>query len=245
MEQKKNRPCAANTGGGGGGKSGLDKAAVSIPYDSGKSPICQEFPYSGRDIFRQVRETVTAQMAAENYGITIDHHQKALCPFHHDHHPSMTFRGGRFRCWSCGASGDAIEFTGKLFGLKPLDATRKLNEDFNLGIPLDKPLSPKEREQARKEAERRREVNTSFTAFQKWREDMVLQLCRCVYLGNFVEREMATLDLSEDAAEALRRREQAEYLADTLSWGSPEDQLQVWKDRTGVQRWTSNLTRLY
>ncbi|MBO7201897.1 MAG: hypothetical protein J6V54_10960 [Bacteroidales bacterium] len=35
---------------------------------------------------------------------------KALCPIHNDHRPSMTFRNGMyFKCWACSASGDAID----------------------------------------------------------------------------------------------------------------------------------------
>tara|TARA_B100000315_G_scaffold225363_1_gene231536 strand:- start:1283 stop:1834 length:552 start_codon:yes stop_codon:yes gene_type:complete len=40
---------------------------------------------------------------------------KALCPFHDDHHPSLSvYRGrdgcDRFKCFACGAAGDAIDF---------------------------------------------------------------------------------------------------------------------------------------
>lgn len=76
------------------------------------------------DLFREVRERVSAQEAARRYGLTFDCHNRALCPFHPDHHPSMSFNEGRFRCWSCGASGDAIDFTGRLFSLEPLAAVR-------------------------------------------------------------------------------------------------------------------------
>lgn len=37
---------------------------------------------------------------------------KALCPFHDDRNPSMTVNPelGRYRCWSCGASGDIFNW---------------------------------------------------------------------------------------------------------------------------------------
>jgi hypothetical protein len=40
----------------------------------------------------------------------------------------------RFHCFACGADGDVIDYTGKLFGLSPYDAARKLAADFDLGI---------------------------------------------------------------------------------------------------------------
>jgi DNA primase len=57
----------------------------------------------------------------------------ARCPFHDDHNPSMKI-DNRFHCFACGADGDVIDYTGKLFGLSPYDAARKLAADFDLGI---------------------------------------------------------------------------------------------------------------
>ena len=46
---------------------------------------------------------------AEKLGIRVVRH-KALCPFHDDRHPSLHFdvKRNRFKCFSCGASGDVI-----------------------------------------------------------------------------------------------------------------------------------------
>lgn len=74
------------------------------------------------DVFRECRERVSAQDAARHYGLEFDRRGWCKCPFHGDTHASMSFRGGRFRCWVCNASGDAIDFTGKLLGLEPLAA---------------------------------------------------------------------------------------------------------------------------
>ena len=87
------------------------------------------------DVFRECRERVSAQDVARHYGLTFDRKGWALCPFHSDKHPSMSFRAGRFRCWACNASGDAIDFTGRLLGLDALGAVRQLNVDFCLGLP--------------------------------------------------------------------------------------------------------------
>ena len=45
---------------------------------------------------------------AEKLGIRVVRH-KALCPFHDDRHPSLRFKGNRFKCFSCGESGDVID----------------------------------------------------------------------------------------------------------------------------------------
>ena len=44
---------------------------------------------------------------AKELGIGVGRH-KALCPFHEDRHPSLRFKGNRFKCFACGVSGDVI-----------------------------------------------------------------------------------------------------------------------------------------
>ena len=88
------------------------------------------------DVFREVRERVSAQDAARHYGLTFDRRGWALCPFHNDKHPSMSFRNGRFRCWVCDVGGDSIDFTARLLGLDAMGAVERLNADFGLALPL-------------------------------------------------------------------------------------------------------------
>ena len=75
------------------------------------------------------------------------------CPFHADRNPSMKV-DSRFHCFGCGADGDVIDFTAKLFQLSLLQAAEKLAANFGLSAtdnfqplpckPVEKPLSPKE-----------------------------------------------------------------------------------------------------
>ncbi|MBQ6397701.1 MAG: hypothetical protein IJI06_06080 [Oscillospiraceae bacterium] len=39
--------------------------------------------------FKSVKSLVTAREAAEHYGLTVNRHGMALCPFNDDHNPSM------------------------------------------------------------------------------------------------------------------------------------------------------------
>ena len=47
---------------------------------------------------------------AERLGLQVTRH-KCLCPFHDDHHASMSFKVSKntFRCFVCGASGGTID----------------------------------------------------------------------------------------------------------------------------------------
>ena len=82
-------------------------------------------------IFETVKQSVTAGQAAKAYGLEVDVHGMALCPFHDDHHPSLKL-DQRFYCFGCGASGDVIDFTAKLFGISLKDAAQKLAGDFGI-----------------------------------------------------------------------------------------------------------------
>ena len=81
------------------------------------------------NLFQAVREGVTTLMAAARYGIHADAAGMARCPFHDDREPSLKL-DKRFHCFGCGADGDVIDFTAKLFGLPPVEAAEKLARDF-------------------------------------------------------------------------------------------------------------------
>ena len=52
---------------------------------------------------------------AERLGLQVNRH-KALCPFHDDHHASLSFsiRRNSYRCFACGASGGTIDLAMRL-----------------------------------------------------------------------------------------------------------------------------------
>ena len=75
---------------------------------------------------------------AQRLGFTVRQH-KALCPFHDDHSPSMTFKKNKFRCWSCGENGDTISLVEKVLGKDFLDACRWLANENNVILDEYKP----------------------------------------------------------------------------------------------------------
>ena len=89
--------------------------------------------------FKSVKSLVTAREAAEHYGLTVNRHGMALCPFHDDHNPSMKL-DDRFHCFGCGEDGDVIDFTAKFFNLSLPEAAEKLVKDFGNGAEL--PYTP-------------------------------------------------------------------------------------------------------
>ncbi|MDO4356543.1 MAG: CHC2 zinc finger domain-containing protein [Clostridia bacterium] len=118
------------------------------------------------DLFANVRQAVSARDAAESYGMPISRHGKARCIWHEDRHPSLSFdsRTGRCKCFACGAGGSSIDLTARLFDLSPLEAAKKLNEDFGLGLDESpcKPPSGPSRAELRREAEQQERKRWAF-----------------------------------------------------------------------------------
>lgn len=80
--------------------------------------------------FQFIRENVNIIEAAQMYGIEINRNKKALCIFHEDNHPSMSFKNNMFKCFSCGASGSIIDLAMKLFELTAIEAAKKIFQDM-------------------------------------------------------------------------------------------------------------------
>ena len=178
------------------------------------------------DIFRAVRERVSAQEAAQCYGLTFDRAGRALCPFHSDRHPSLSFRDGRVRCWACQASGDSIDFTGRLLGLDALGAAERLNADFDLGLPFHR--KPTKADVAA--VKRRKALAEVQQAFEAWRKETLYQLCACFRTAHALLLEMPE-QLTEAQALAIQWAATADYLIGILQDGTIHEQMTVFRER--------------
>ena len=74
---------------------------------------------------------LSCEGAAQRLGIKVKQH-KALCPFHDDHTPSLTFKKNKWKCWSCGEGGDTISLVQKVLGKDFCDACRWLADEYNV-----------------------------------------------------------------------------------------------------------------
>ncbi len=83
------------------------------------------------DLFDAVKSSVTTRDAAESYGVSVNRAGMACCIFHNDRTPSMKV-DERYHCFGCGADGDVIDFTARLFDLSLKEAAEKLAADFNI-----------------------------------------------------------------------------------------------------------------
>lgn len=131
----------------------------------------------GENLFEVVKQSVTVWEAAEMYGIAVGRGGMACCPFHDDRHPSMKV-DTRFHCFGCGADGDVIDFTARLYGLSPKEAAEKLAQDFGLAYDSKAPprrnyVRQKSEAQARKEKREHgwRVLTDYYHLLRKWEAD--------------------------------------------------------------------------
>lgn len=90
-----------------------------------------------------IKQAVSPEQALRLYvpGFTVNAKKFAACAFHAEKTPSMKIFPDHVYCWGCHYSGDVIKIVETLFGLDPTDAMRKLNDNFAVGLPIDRALT--------------------------------------------------------------------------------------------------------
>lgn len=192
------------------------------------------------DVFQEVRERVSAQDAARHYGFQPNRAGFIPCPFHHEKTASLKLypRMGGFYCFGCHSGGSVLDFVAQLYGLDALGAVRRLNDDFHLGLPVDRQQTPQERTEGARAAAKRRELSDTAKAFEAWRGAMLDKLTACFRLAHLTMKAIETpadFDRLTDA-QTLAIREQAhiEYLSDLLLSGNMEDMMPIFRERGKV-----------
>ncbi len=142
------------------------------------------------DIVEVVSEYVPLKKSGANYW--------GLCPFHNDKKPSMSVSQskGIYKCFSCGAGGDALNFLVKIQNREYKDVILELAEKF--GIELPKKFSPNN--------EKKNEKKEMIKA--------------CKKAAEFYNLQLKTASDANKAMTALRKRDIDDEIikAFTLGW---------------------------
>ena len=168
------------------------------------------------NVFEAVKQSVTLREAAELYGIAVGRGGMACCTFHDDRHPSMKLNEDYFYCFGCGATGDVIDFTARLYNLSPKEAAEKLAQDF--GLTYDSQAPPRRsyvqqtsETQKRKDAREHgwRVLVSYYHLLQKWETDHSPKTPDEVPHPRFLE--------------AIQKKDYMGYLLDTFLDSSTEE----------------------
>ena len=173
------------------------------------------------NVFGTVKTSINLGEAAEYYGIEVNRHGKALCPFHNDRHPSMVVYDDHYHCFACGEHGDVIDFVANLYGLPVYDAANKLAYDF--GITQDKlpTKAMQEKQNKKSKAQRLREnEKLCFSALLAYMK--LLQEWKRLYAPRTPE------DKPDDRfVQACHDLDYVEYLVDLLIMGDSYERTEV------------------
>ena len=117
------------------------------------------------------------------YGIETNSSNFCKCPFHQEKSASFkAYDGDRgYYCYGCHTSGSVIDFVMQYFSIPFVDAIKKINEDFSLGLPIGEKLDRRKQLEMQKQAFlRKREMNARkakqeelekayWAAFDEWK----------------------------------------------------------------------------
>ena len=171
----------------------------------------------GANVFEMVKQSVTVWEAAERYGIEVKRGGMACCPFHDDKNPSMKLNEEYFYCFGCGATGDVIDLTARLYNLSPKEAAEKLVQDF--GLIYDSQAPPR-RNYVRQKTEAQKFQENRDHAFRVLADYFhLLRKWEAGYTPKTPEEPMHPRFL-----EAVQQKDYIGYLLDSFLEDSPEEQ---------------------
>ena len=167
---------------------------------------------SVEDIAQAIRDSVTMGEIVKVYApSTPPRHNRIPCPFHNGKDYNLSLMPYGYKCFVCGAAGDAIAFVKDLLGLSTrVDAMRRINQDFGLRLPLDGEVDAQFIETAinrRKEAQERERIRQEWwtqyhTLMDEWIE--------CDKVKRTAE------PMSDEWCNAMKRLEYIGYRLDVL-----------------------------
>ena len=168
-------------------------------------------------VFEAVKQSITVREAAQMYGIEVNRSGMACCPFHDDKNPSMKLNEEYFYCFGCGATGDVIDFTARLYNLSPKEAAEKLAQDF--GLAYDSQAPPRRRYVRQK---------TEAQKFKEDRDHAFRVLADYFHLLRKWETDYTPKTPEENPhprfMEAIQKKDYVGYLLDFFLENSPEEQ---------------------
>ena len=171
----------------------------------------------GANVFETVKQSVPVKEAAERYGIEVGRNSMACCPFHDDKNPSMKLNEEYFYCFGCGATGDVIDLTARLYNLSPKEAAEKLAQDF--GLIYDSQAPPR-RNYVRQKTEAQKFQESRDHAFRVLADYFhLLRKWEMGYTPKTPEEPMHPRFL-----EAVQQKDYIGYLLDSFLEDSPEEQ---------------------
>ena len=129
----------------------------------------------------EIKSRLKMPEVLDYYGIERNRTNRIRCVLHNGQDFNCGVKDHYIHCFVCGQSADVIKFVQVYFGLDFQSAISKLNDDFNLGLPIGKRIDRRTQLEMNKAAfERKRKIeaekkrreqieNDYWSAFDEWK----------------------------------------------------------------------------
>lgn len=149
------------------------------------------------------------------YGFDVKVGNRLPCPIHGGKNNSMGLKRDFCHCFKCGYKSDVIGFVQTYFGLSFKDAIIKINEDFNLGLPIGEKLDIRKRMEM---AARSFEARVERSKKKRSREEIEKRYWEAFDLWDRLDRSIRDHDprivggFDETYVDAVKRIDTALYI---------------------------------
>mgnify|MGYP004505605715 CR=1 FL=1 len=164
---------------------------------------------------QEVKERADIIKVAEYYGLKLDRAYKCVCPFHKEKTASLSVSPSKqiWKCFGCGAGGDAINLLEKLLNINAYESAKRINEILNLGIDFG-------RKSSNIEITKYEQKQKAKEQFKKWEERTFKILCQYLH--------------SLQGIKKYQEQDKIEYYIDFFINGTEEDKLWFKKNNSKV-----------
>lgn len=194
------------------------------------------------NIFKAVCDSMHLQEVITAYSNTTFNGKKCRCMFHNDRTPSFSLyeRDGKelWNCFGCNAGGDVINWVERFFNLKPLEAARKLNEDFGLGLKVGRHLSKADKQRL-SEFERRRKIEAAWMSWQRQHE-----LTEIDNVKNLEQQMKSTADIWAKAA-LQAEIDRLNYNLDTIDDRTENEWESLYLSENGIDQSEGDFMKIF
>jgi len=188
-------------------------------------------------VFEEIKDRVSMPEVVKFYGFDVNRGGMMCCPFHDDRNPSMKIYEQNYYCFGCGESGDATGFVAKIYGLRQIDAAKKISYDFGLGL-FDRDRAVPIKTEPSEYQKFRSWINSATTIVSAYIDK----------LNDWRERYRPKNEnekLNALFVESLQQKEFVEYLRDTLKFGSKEDKREMYEhDQATIDKIKERLQKI-
>ena len=182
--------------------------------------------------FMTIKNSVSVPDAAEYYGIDT-RHDMCRCIFHEDRHPSMKLYPNNYHCFGCGAHGDVIDLVQAIFNEKPVDAAKRINADFGLGLDTGQPPDYERINRVRQQQLERKQ-------FKEWDNAAFRTVCEYHRLLEDWQRVYAPkspdMPIHPRFTESLNKKDHVGYLLDILTYGTDDEKRDLREEVSKIEQ---------